>query len=199
MIKKVGAFFKKNLFYTVASAILIIAFFILVPTKTVTYAVEVSYTDYENYTEKEPYEAVEPYEAQEPYQTTETYTDKVPIQTQEPYEETETSVKVYDAPENTYYPDCGECECTEYATTYCVQCTCNVSRTITKYKTIIEYKNIDKERPVTKYETVTKYRNVTKYRDIEKTREVIGFKEEERKMETNWLFGFKVPYEFHVF
>jgi hypothetical protein len=186
-----------NLVFIIGITIFLLTVFILFgPTKTVTYQVEVSYTDTEHYTEKEPYETQEDYTVQEPYQTTEYYTDQVPVEQSVPY--TDYDTVIHDAPSGSYYTDCGSCSCTKYTfwTGQCVQCTCRVA--VTRYQTQIVYKDIQKERPVTKYQTVTKYRTVTQYRDVDKTREVIKIRLEERQMEVNWIWNFRMPYRLHL-
>lgn len=190
---------RSNLYFFICLGIfLIIAFFILAPTKTYHYEVEVSYTDTETYTVKEPYETQESYQVQEPYETTETYTDKVPVQEEVPYQNLE---YYYDT---VIKDDCNTdagCSCTDWGGFLwmtCVKCSCKKSHYVTRYKTETVYRDIEKERPVTKYKTMTKYRTVTKYRDIEKTREVVKTKMEARQVEQNWLFGFKMPYRLHI-
>ena len=187
---------KNNIIFATGVIIfLLIAFFLFIPTKTVTYEVEVSYTDIEAYYEKEPYNDQEAYQSQEPYETTEYYTDTVPVEKSVPYTDYET--RVVNAPPGTYYPDYGSCSCTDYNFWGgCIQLTC--LEPVTKYKTEIVYEEITKERPVTKYETVTKYRTVTKYKDVEKTREVIKTRMETKRMEVNWIWGFKMPFKLHL-
>jgi len=155
-------------------------FFVLGPTKTHLYSVDVPYEDTEYYTEKEPYTYEEAYTVQEPYQTTETYYDEVPVQ------RTET----YTAPEGQYYPSCGtDCVCTNRNWLgSCVECTCLVT----------DYETVEKERPVTEYMTVTKYRTVNAYKDVQKSRLVTKFRQEQRQYEVNWLFNFRVPWTLHL-
>jgi hypothetical protein len=177
---------KSNLYFFVGLGVFVlIALFIIAPTKTYHYDVEVFYNDTETYFEIEPYETQEAYQVQEPYQTTETYYDQVPVQ----------KIQVNDAPSGQYYPSCNtNCYCSNQEWSWsmfayvCVQCTCQIT----------EYQTIAKERPVTKYTPVTKYRTVTKYRDVEKTRDVIRTRMEPRQIEVNWIFGFKLPYTLHL-
>lgn len=189
---------KKDIFFFSGVFIfLIVAFILFVPTKTVTYEIEVHYTATENYTEKEPYQTQESYQVQEPYQTTDTYIDTLPVEQSVPYTDYETIVR--NAPSGRYYPNCSsDCTCTDYSfwTGNCIQCTCWIP--VTKYKTEIVYKEVQKERPVTKYKTVTKYRTITKYKDVVKTREVLKTRMETREMEVNWIWGFKMPYRLHL-
>lgn len=201
MKKEKESFFEKHksniLFFSGIFVFVLIAFILFVPTKTVTYEVEVAYTDTEVYYEKEPYETQEAYQTQEPYEAVEYYIDTVPVEQSVPY--TDYEYVAYDAPPGQYYSDCGSgCSCTKYSfwTGNCTQCTCQVP--VTRYRTEIVYQAIQKERPVTKYMTVTKYRTVTKYKDIEKTREVIKTRMEPREMEVNWIWGFKMPWRLHL-
>lgn len=166
-------------FYLGVAGFLLVMFLLFAPTRTHFYNVDVPYEDVEYYFEKEPYDYQEEYEAQEPYQTTETYYDKVPV----------TKTETNTAPSGQHFSSCsGSCHCTRYSISYCVECTCDV----------VEYKTVKKERPVTKYKAVTKTRTSTGYRDVQKQRAVTKFRQEERQYETNWLFGFRVPWYIHL-
>ena len=152
------------------SYFLIMAFLIVLPTKTITENIEVSYLDKETYTVQEPYNV------QEAYQET------------EPYQDTEYSNNVENAGYGKYFTRCGTgCTCSHYSydylsnpSYYCDQCTCTDSQLVTKYRTI------------TKYRTVTKYKDVPKVRDVTKTRI------EQRPAEVNWIIGYKTPYTLHL-
>lgn len=167
-------------FYLGVAGFLLLIFFLIAPTRTHFYTVEVPYEDIEYYFEKEPYEYQEAYEAQEGYETTETYSDQVPIQ----------KLRTDTAQEGYYYPHCdGDCYCTGY--NYlgnCIKCTCQYT----------EYETIQKERPVTKYKTVTKTRTATGYHDVQKQRTVTKLRQEQRQYEINWVFEFRVPWYLHI-
>ena len=92
-----------------------------------------------------------------------------------------------------------QCECNRVnpLTKNCTQCSCY--RIITAQKTEIFNEEIEKERILTKYITERKYRTVTKYKDVNKSREVIKVKTENKEVEVNWIFGFKVPFKLHIF
>ena len=61
----------------------LIAGIILLPTKTVSYQVEVPYIDTETYTVEVPYEDIEEYTVQVHYETQEPYVETIPIETEE--------------------------------------------------------------------------------------------------------------------
>jgi hypothetical protein len=153
--------------------LLIICFFlIIIPTKTVTKDVEISYVINETVNEKIPYETIEPYQDQEPYQE---------------MEKTIASVKKASGGE--YFNKCyGACSCTHYSfnnqikpSEYCDECTC------------YEYEYVSKNRSVTNYRKVTKYNEVPVG-----TQEVTKTRTEPRQVEVNWIFGFDVPFAFHI-
>lgn len=180
---------------------------VMVPTKTITYSIEVAYTDNETYYEKEPYMTQESYEELVPFQTTEKYTDIVPVPTSVPYLDNEFSYRTYNATDRYYASIPSDCTCSGTRYMYdadgvygslCVQLTCQIATSVTKYRTETQQKAIQKERPVTKYQTVTKFRNTTQYQDVAKTRAVLKTRMEERPLEVNWLFGFKTPYSLHL-
>lgn len=62
--------------------ILLLSGAILLPTKVMSYQVDVPYIDIEKYDADVPYEDVEEYVAQVPYETTESYVESVPVQEQ---------------------------------------------------------------------------------------------------------------------
>ncbi len=62
--------------------ILLLSGAILLPTKVMSYQVDVPYIDIEKYNADVPYEDVEEYVAQVPYETTENYVESVPVQEQ---------------------------------------------------------------------------------------------------------------------
>jgi len=153
---------------------LIMAFLIVVPTKTITEKIEVSYLDKETYYVNEPYDVEEAYQEKESYQDTEYSSQKT------------------DAPAGKYWeysfiPTGYSCSKTEFnynsnnkLATLCIQLTRSVST------------------PVTKYRTITKYRTVTKYKDVPKVRDVTKTRIEPRPAEVNWVIGFKTPYTLHL-
>jgi uncharacterized membrane protein YvbJ len=186
---------------------IIVICLVMVPTKTITYSIDVAYADNETYYEKEPYIIPESYQEQVAYQSTDRYTDIVPVPTSVPYQDKEYSYQVYNATDGYYSSVPTDCVCsgnrylsdqTGVYDTLCIQLTCQIATTVTKYRTETQQKVIQKERPVTKYQTVTKYRNVTQYQDVAKTRTVLKTRIEERQIEANWLFGFKTPYSLHL-
>ncbi|MBL7055431.1 hypothetical protein ISS07_00800 [Candidatus Woesearchaeota archaeon] len=69
--------------WIVLGVLLIIAIAIILPTKAVSYKVEVPYIDTEQYTVDVPYEDVEEYTVQVPYETKEQYVESVPVQKEE--------------------------------------------------------------------------------------------------------------------
>lgn len=69
--------------WVVFGAVLLIAGAILLPTKAVSYQVEVPYIDKEQYTVEVPYEDIEEYVVKVPYDTKEQYVETVPIQKQD--------------------------------------------------------------------------------------------------------------------
>lgn len=68
--------------WIVFSILLLLAGAILLPTKVVSYQVEVPYIDKEQYTVDVPYEDIEEYVVQVPYESKEPYIETVPVQTQ---------------------------------------------------------------------------------------------------------------------
>src|SRR3989344_4665871 len=79
--------------WIVFGVLLVIAGVLLLPTKVMSYAVEVPYIDTEKYTVEVPYEDVEEYIVQVPYETKEQYVESVPVQNQEKLRYTEEWVK----------------------------------------------------------------------------------------------------------
>lgn len=141
-------------------SLLIITGIILLPTKVLSYQVEVPYIDKEQYTIEVPYEDVEEYTVQVPYETKEQYIESAPYTEQEPYQDMECA----------------------FLGLFC--------KSVTKYRTVTKYKDIIKEKTVTKYRDETKYRKVTKTRTETREREVRKTRMETRQKEVNWLFGF---------
>ena len=142
---KIGLFHILGIVY-----LLIMAFIIVLPTKTITENIEVPYLDKETYYVQESYEVQEPYDiqeayqAQDPFQTTETYTDTVPVPVSVPYQDYETSYQNYDAGTGKYYSTISSgCTCTSTRFMYdkdgnygslCVQLSCLISTPVTKYR-----------------------------------------------------------------
>ena len=170
------------------NCLLILAFLILVPTKTVAENIEVSYLDNETYYVQEAYNVQEAYSDLESYQVNESYTAPV----------TDT---IYKYPTSGKYlicgPDQNKCWCSDYDVdttqpepfdleNYCLRCTCLYYHLGTDYHTFTTYS------PVTKYRTVTKYQDVPKVRGVTKT------KIEQRPLEVNWILGYKTPYTLHL-
>lgn len=139
---------------------------LLLPTKFLSYQVEVSYTDTEQYTVQVPYEKVEEYTVTVPYETTEEYIESVPVQEQESYQDTECA----------------------FLGLFC--------KGVTKYRTVTNYKDIIKMRAVTEYRDETKYRTVTKIRTEVRERDVIKTRMEKRCREVNWIFEFDAIIKF---
>lgn len=189
----------KIIFFLGLFLILLVLFILLIPTKTVTYEVEVPYETTETYYEKEPYQVQEPYQTQQAYEAAETYYDMIPVTRDVPYQELEYySETVNQDSCDTIYPSCICKERGWLGLGDCISCVCEKSRPVTKYRTETFQEQITKTRPVTKYRTVTEYRTVTNYRDVEKSRIVMKIRTEPREREINWLFGFRVPYTLHV-
>ena len=69
--------------WIVFGILLAIAGVLLLPTKAVSYQIEVPYIDTEKYTVEVPYEDVEEYTVQVPYDTKEQYVESVPVQNEE--------------------------------------------------------------------------------------------------------------------
>jgi len=167
--------------------LLVIAFLIVVPTKTITENVEVPYLDQETYYVQEAYDVQEPYEVQEAYQAEE------PYQTLGFYLDTQPYTTI-DAPSGSHFEiDLDEktadgCDCSgwKYDITHptgviCVQKKCKIPTSVEKYGMTTKY------RTVTKYGTVTKYRTVTKYQDVPKIRDVTKTRIETRHFEVNFI------------
>lgn len=69
--------------WIVFGVLLVSAGILLLPTKVMSYTVEVPYIDTEKYTVEVPYEDVEEYTVQVPYDTKEQYVESVPVQKEE--------------------------------------------------------------------------------------------------------------------
>jgi len=162
---------KPNLFSIVGILfLLIVVFLIVVPTKTITTNVEVSYLDTETYSVQETYTAMDVTSVKETWQEVHTSSDR-------------------DAtPEGYYWKKCDSpCHCSHYTSDpntvpsyYCDECSCPTSGVY------------DQSRDVPKYQWVTKYRDVMKTRNVTKTRIEPG------PVEVNWIIGFKTPWTFHL-
>ena len=109
----------------------VITAIIVLPTKVLSYQVEVPYIDKEQYTVEVPYEDVEEYIVQVPYETQEQYVESAPYTEQEPYQVTECA----------------------FLGLFC--------QGVTKYRTVTKYKDVIKTKPVTKYRDETRYKKVT--------------------------------------
>jgi hypothetical protein len=181
---------KIDLFFLLGvSYLFIMAFLILVPTKTITDNIEVSYPETETYYMQESYEEQEPFQALETYQVQESSTPSVP------------KYNIINAPSGSHFDTNSDkktsdgCACSEWeyvATAHehnnvvCVQKKCTISN------------SGENSRTVTKYRTVTTYRSVTKYQDVPKTRIVTKTRIEQQPVEVNWILGFKTPYTFRL-
>jgi len=162
---------KSNLFFIIGiSFLLIMAFLIVAPTKTIIKDIEVLYLDTETYTDQEPYTEMEITYEKETWQEVHTSSDR------------DTS------PEGYYWKKCASpCHCTHYTSdpntvpsNYCDECSCPTSGVY------------EQSQNVPKYQWVTKYREVMKTRNVTKTRIEPG------PVEVNWIFGFNTPYTFHL-
>lgn len=160
---------KPNLFFIVGIlCLLIMAFLIVVPTKTIIMDIEVPYLDTETYSAQEPFTEMEA-----------TYVT-------ETWEETHKSTDTGYSSEGYYVVECAQgCSCTHYVSNpntipskYCDACSCPQS--------------YEQSRTVPKYQWVTKYREVIKTRNVTKTRIEPG------PVEVNWIIGFKTPWTFHL-
>lgn len=157
--------------WIIFGSLLILTAGLFLPTKIITYQVEVSY------------EAVEPYTVQVPYEVKEQYVESVPYTEEEAYVDTEYYTEIVNAKDCDYNVGCS-CTDTHWFWGYCVTCNCMREKVVTKYRTVTKYKDVIKER------TVTKYREETRYRTVTKT------KTETRQKEVNWLFGFDAIIKF---
>ena len=191
---------RSNLFIILGiSYLLIMAFLIVIPTKTISENVKVPYLDNETYYVQEPYDVEEPYVIQEPYEVQE------PYQTEGLYTDTVTSYPRINAPSGSHFEtDAYDttkdgCDCSGWMNDQnhnprqvCIQKKCEKIEKVTKYGTLTNY------RPVTKYQSVTKYHTVTIYKEVPKVRDVIKTRIEPRPAEVNWVIGFKTPYTLHL-
>jgi len=111
-------------FFLGISYLLIMAFLIAAPTKTITEKIEVSYLEKETY------------------------------YVQESYQDTEYTKNVEDASYGMYFTRCGTgCSCSHYGynslkipSSYCDQCTCTDSKLVTKYKEVPKVRDVTKIR-----------------------------------------------------
>jgi len=152
--------------WLVIGVLLVIAGIILLPTKVLSYQIEVPYIDKETYTVQVPYEDVEEYTVTVPYETEETYIETIPVEEQESYQVTECA----------------------FLGLFC--------EGVTKYRTVTNYKDIVKTKTVTKYREETRYRTVPKTRTETREREVRKTRTETKQKEVNWIFGFDAIIEF---
>ena len=180
-------------FFFGISYLLIMAFLIAAPTKTISENIEVSYLD------KETYYVQEAYDVQESYNVQEAYTGQESYMSTESYLDTVYQSQVQNAGTGKYFNSCGSGTCSNYdynpnliPSYACNQCTYTSSELVTKYRSVTKY------RPVTQYRTVTNYRTVTKYKDVPKVRDVTKTRIEPRPAEVNWVIGFKAPYTLHL-
>ena len=185
--------------------IILISYFVLililfVPTRTKDYEADAIYQETEEYTDVVPYEVEESYKTKEAYIDKETYEDLVPLTRDVKYTEEETYY------EKSFQTGCDSeknCFCTDI--TYvsippeCIECICQRSRTVDKYRKEIAYETITKTRPVLRYKDVIKKRKVTRYKDIKKQRTIAKVRSEKRQRNTNWIFGFIVPWKIELF
>lgn len=187
----------EKLFYSIYIIVFLIIF---LPTKSIEYQAETIYQDTETYIDVEPYEVEEAYLTKEAYISTETYEDSIPISRDVPYEE-----------DQIYYEKLQETDCDSDSNCFCqksgiiegeikcIECACQRTRSITKYRTEVEYETVEKTRPVTKYKDVEKTRTITKYKDVDKTRTIANVKTETKTKQVNWLFNFIVPWKINIF
>ena len=128
---KFELFFILGIFY-----LFIMAFLIVVPTKTITENITVSYLDKETYYVQEPYDV------------------------QESYQDSQYTTQTHDAGLGLYWsqlPTGGTCSKYEWAydkngklANLCIQYTGSSLTSVTKYRTVTKYKDIAKTRNVTK-------------------------------------------------
>src|SRR3989338_5875751 len=133
--------------WIVFGVLLVIAGILFLPTKVLSYQVEVPYIATEKYTIEVPYEDVEEYTVQVPYETQETYIESIPYTEQQPYQE------------------CFIICWTNYR---------NVTKykDVTKTKTVTKYRDETRYKKVTKTRTETREREVRKTRTETKQKEV---------------------------
>ena len=186
-------------------AIILIAYFavlliVIAPTKSVSYSVETIYQDTESYVDVEPYEVEEQYTTKEAYLSSETYKDSIPISRDVPYGEEQL---YYEKLKQTDCDSDDDCFCQKAGlvngTMHCIECACQRTKEVTKYRTEVEYEKVTKTRPISSYKDVVKKRTITKYRDINKTRTIAKVKTEQRTKSVNWLFGFTSPWKLNIF
>ena len=133
--------------WIVIGILLIISAIILLPTKVVSYQVEVPYIDTEQYTVEVPYEDVEEYTVQVPYETEETYIETIPYEEEEAYQK------------------CFIVCWTAYRTV-------TKYKDVVKTRTVTEYRDETRYRKVTKTRTETKEKEVRKTRMETRQKEV---------------------------
>lgn len=136
-----------ELLFFVFAVFLVIAGVILLPTKVVSYQVQVPYTSTETYTEEVPYEDIEEYTVRVPYQVDEEYVESVPYEVEEPYQK------------------CFIVCWTAYRTVTKYKDVIK-TRTVTKYRDETRYRKVTKTRTETREKEVLKYRTETKYKEV---------------------------------
>ena len=154
---------------------------LLLPTKIVSYQVDIPYVDIENMTIDIPYEDIEEYVKLISFEEMEEYIQRIPVEQK--------------------VPDIDEDDLSDFLTNYGRHGTCNSSepcpRSITvddsrdiDYKTVITYQEVKKERPRVRYKNETRNRTITKTRTEIHQQYVQKTRVETRTKEVNWFFGF---------
>ena len=152
--------------WIIFGSLLVLTGILLLPTKVVSYQVEVPYIGKEQYTVEVPYEDVEEYTVQVPYETKEQYVESAPYTEKESYQDTECA----------------------FLGLFC--------QSVTKYRNVTKYKDVIKEKTVTKYRDEIRYKKVTKTRTETREREVRKTRIETRQKEVNWIFEFDAIIKF---
>lgn len=183
--------------WLIFGVLIILTSVLLLPTKAVSYQIEVPYIETEQYTTEVPYETVEPYTVQVPYEAKEQYVESVPIQEEIKYTYSwdkcsfsswfstgESSVRITNLDSETftfsvkigYNDDSGQFISTTISKTIIP----TSSAVFTYSPTPSSFKNCGWQwattptkttyKDVIKERTVTKYREETQYKTVTKTR-----------------------------
>lgn len=186
----------------------LLSLIVLVPTKVVSYQVEVPYIDTEKYDVQVPYEDIETFTAQVPYETSENYVESVPVQEQKPltflheitectssglFSDGESVIKVTntDSEGGTFTVDVGYTDNSNnfVSGTQSKYIAASTSSTFTYTPTPSSFKScgggvkIAPSKTVTTYKDIIKQRTVTKYRDETQYRKVTKTRTETREKE----------------
>ena len=128
-------------------ALIILTSVLLLPTKVVSYQIEVPSIETEQYSIDVPYETVEPYTVQVPYEVKEQYVESVPYEEQEAYQK------------------CFIICWTEYRNVTKYKDVIK-ERTVTKYREETQYKTVTKTRTETREREVRKTKTEIKQKEV---------------------------------